>query len=132
MRLYIAGCCKIIIIQNYYYTRAFRASYIRSISSRKLLLCRRKPRGEIVMEEFSRKCHDSFRCRRFPNSTEFPPRIVRLNPSEGIRDMGIRFPISSSVISGWTNQSSPSLFLFLSSIVLSPPPKPPSENALSN
>lgn len=45
-------------------------------------------------------------CRRFPNSVEFPKRIVRLNLSEGIRDMGIRFPISSSVISGWTNQSS--------------------------
>lgn len=70
------------------------------------------------MEEFSRKCHDSFRYGRFPNSTEFPPRIVRLNPSEGIRDMGIRFPISSSVISGWTNQSSRSPSLSFSPIIL--------------
>lgn len=54
---------------------------------------------------------DSFLRRRFPNSAEFPKRIVRLNLSEGIRDMGIRFPISSSVISGWTNQSSHSLIL---------------------
>jgi len=37
----------------------------------------------------------------------------RLNLSEGIRDMGIRFPISSSVISDWTNQSSHSLPLSL-------------------
>lgn len=97
------------LLQNLY-TRAFRAE--RLIPFRKLFLCH-KPRRGTAMKELSRKCHDSFRCRRFLNSTEFPLRIVRLNPSEDIRDMGIRFPIFSSVISSWTNQSSRSFYISL-------------------
>lgn len=72
-----------------------------------------------AMEEFSRKRHNSFRWWAF-SEFNWISAAHRLNPSEGIRDMGIRFPISSSVISGWTNQSSPSLSISLSLSSFSP------------
>lgn len=93
------------VAKSLLYNSASRELHSLHLFAQTISICRRKPRGETAMEEFSRKCHDSFRCRRFPNSTEFPPCIVRLNPSERCATWGIRFPISSSVISGWTNQS---------------------------